>query len=350
MVAIATPPPTGTRFDEWIDLRDYDVDPLGNNDSTAGLQQAIDQADATGASCDILAPGGDYVIAGPIRADGGQVSFPSWGAVPIGTHAPVIRLRGTALPNHPWVHYPSAGRLPPRALTNFRSALTSGNGAVFSVAGPAGSTGGQPPQGGYFSCGSMVFEDLQLVTGPSLGGINAGLAWSLQVRRCFVTPVDTGGYAFPLPTNPTQTGIVTPLQWNNQNNSGRIESSLVQGMYTGARLSEHTNVDHMMTSMCFNGVIFLRSQHVVTMINYCSQHNRNGIGFEGTDFGDYGNKTRIFVIMSGEQEPAGGPYGAGATLNDPGNLGSGRIYHSMNHALIGFTQLGGAGIVVESLG
>ena len=342
----------GTLFPVTIDLRNFDVDPDGNNDSTSGIQAAVDEADRTGQSCDILITPGTYLIGGPIRttnAANGQILWPSWGGP--GTHAPVIRMRGTVIPQYPWVHYGSGIGLAADAQCTFACGLSSGDGAMFGVGGPVNSSAGQPPQGNWFSNSAMVFEDLQFVTGTALGAINAALAWALQVNRCIVTPVATGGYTWPITGTTTQVGITTPYQWNNNNQFGRIDSTVVEGVYTGIAVSEHTHVGHVMCAQCHDGLLLLRSQHPIKIENYESQHNVNGISFGPHDTTAPGNLTRLFCVMGFEKD-ATGPFSGGYVVNDPNDDGSGQVWHAANNAspLVGFSMNGGSHITATSLG
>lgn len=337
-----------------VTLADFSgADPTGVNDSTAAVQDAIDQIDATGQSGTLWVPQGTYLIGAAIQttnAANGQVTLPSWGQP--GTHSPVIRIKGTGIPQQQWVHYGSGQQFATTAQSTFKCGLSSGNGAIFGVGGPSGSLNGQPPQGNWFSGACAVFEDLQFVTGTALGALNMALAWGLQVRNCIITPVNTGSYSFPLPTTTTQAAITTPYQWNNQNNFGLISTTLIQGVYTGVQLSEHMHIDHLMCAECHDGLLLLRSQHVATFSNYCSQHNFNGISFGPHDTtGPSGNLTRLWGTMSFERDSSG-PYSTGYVISDPNNDWAGQVWYAANLAspLAGFAMNGGSHITATSLG
>lgn len=344
---------TGAAYVNLWDFRGSGVDPTGNNDSTAGVQAAVNQAAATNQCAVLWVPPGTYALGGAVHAGNGanaQVLLPQTNDV--GAYCPSLTIRGMSpLPRF------IGGTPAANTYSCFKSSATTG--AMFGSGYATGSTLGLPPQGGYFSATGIGFEDLFFVTGqnPQVSAMNLGYALFARVRDVQVLDTFSVVGSRVLPTHTSQFGLCMPYQQNYGAGWNLVENYFAGGQYAGLQLSEHSRLAFGDCNHCHDGLVLMSAQHLITIDHYVSGSNFNALTVASTDPYETYNHTRFVARISVEQAGTGA-FSGGHTLYDPNNYGSGLLYYSMNYAFypggndgVGapFNQSGGANVIVQSL-
>ena len=270
---------------DFIDLRDYDVDPTFTNDSTVGIQTAINDAFISGIQT-IRIPVGHYKIAGALKSPddfgrgcNGQLYIP---ASQFDTTMKHIRLIGESGPL--WQY----GALSDQPI------LTGG--VVFeSTLLPAAATGTWPSVicasygynggWGFFNFTDLTIENIVIRTNTLNG---ASSMCGLDCHNMSNGPrldnvridVNRGLRTNPDPTAKNSYGFIGTAI----NNSGMYKwgNVFIGGYCTAARFSEHMAIDRLTVYGCVNAVDLQDAYHASSINHLNVEGCKNSIVMNGT--------------------------------------------------------------------
>lgn len=281
---------------DYIDLRDFDVDPTFTNDSTAGIQAAILKAYQTNRS-KIKCPDGRFKIAGPRGVSNAQLYIPN--TLSTGPSR-TIMFEGASPPN-----LEMQGLVSMPVTTNgtiFESTIL-GNANSSLIRGEAGST--TDPSGMRWNYTNVGFRNMGFRTNVA-GGANPMTAVNLDFFSQIVEfdniriDVNTPIISCPNPASVNSSGLIIPPV--NNHAQLNIGSVLIAGYTNGIVIGEHTHVKSIIVLGCVNAVvvpvgnhgsmishllvecsknsIFYQGNHPLVITCYSTEHNQDGNWFD----------------------------------------------------------------------
>ncbi len=300
----------------------------GSADDTAAVQAAVDAAAASGGG-EVLAPPGDYLIAGPMRTlngVSGQVLLPSTPR-DAGADAPMckIRFRGTAPCSPMMWDYVTSGmaRAPSNAVATFLSSGHQGSSGALFAAPPVTSSVFLP--GGFESAVEVGFEDVQLLTyrDPAMHCLDLRAALCMELEG-----VNIGGDTFyygaqapyGLPAN-GGIGVYCPLTGNGAVVTARRVS--VTGYTRGFYAFEHFVGDAINLNACANGIAFGQTGHPMQFsgqILACKNAMDFSLAPQASQQYPKVIGTRVTI-----EQPSGGPLAGGYDVYDPNISAAGTL-------------------------
>lgn len=260
---------------DYIDLRDYDVDPTFTNDSTAGIQAAIFDAHSKRIS-KIKAPDGRFKIAGPKGVSNAQLYIPvtrsnepSRTILFEGASPPCLEMQGL-------VSMPVTTN-----GTIFESTIQGGTGWSL-LRGEAGDNNDVSGMGwNYTNVGFRNMGFRTKVDGPNGTGLaNTMTALNLRDFSQIVeldnirVDVNMPIIACPNPTSVNSSGIILPPV--NNHAQFNVGSLLIAGYTNGLVIGEHTHVKSVIVLGCVNAVDVPIGNHgsmISHLLVECSQNS-----------------------------------------------------------------------------
>lgn len=294
---------------DYIDLRDYDVDPTFTADSSAGIQAAIQKAWDTRTSR-IKLPDGHFKVAVAPTVSGAQIWIPNSKST---DQMRTIIFEGAAMPN---LEVQGLVEAPvPTNGTIIESTYLSTSGGQSLLRGEAGWSGeGALGRWNYTNVG---FRNIGFRTKGDNGTPNATtgvyptpnmltalnlyefshIAGTEDVRIDVNVPIIYS----PNPTGTGSTGIIMP-KTDNHANMQLKGVTLVAGFETALYGTEHTQVNklsaigcvnayagestnhgsvitHLHVECCKNSMV-LQGTHPLGIVTYSSEHNTDGHWFD----------------------------------------------------------------------
>lgn len=260
----------------YIDLADYAVDPTFTNDSTAGVQQAILDAYASGIS-EIRVPDGRFKIAGPLAGSGNcQLYIPNTREA---NPSKSIRFVGSGMPNC--------------EQQGLRNVVPTNNGSIFesTITG----SGSNPAVFGFEQANSgdawpwnytnVSFTDLCVRTfvtasgsANSMGALNYQFA--AQIPDIHNVRIDVSrGLQDMVEPNTGSFGIITPPIDNHA--LLQMGTIVVFGYHHGIVANEHTDINRYTSVGNVNGLVLKTANHASRIGHYLAEWTRNSIVIDG---------------------------------------------------------------------
>jgi hypothetical protein len=264
----------------FIDLNRYPVDPLGNIDSTEGVQAAINDAFISG-RCTIKGTG-RFKIAGAIKtidAFGRNCNAQIY--IPASDN--VASMRHICIEGHDEISW-SYGALSDMPLPTggliFESTLTAGSGSGNTAAAVIGASEGYATPWGTFSFTDFTLRKAIVRVNTSQGanslcGINLyNLANGGMLDRVRVEP-NVGLLSNPDASGVGSFGIITA----RTDNSGQFlwNQVFVGGFTTAVRFSEHMCINRLTIYGCLNGVDLQGTYHASSIEHLNIEGCKNNI-------------------------------------------------------------------------
>jgi len=299
---------------DYIDLRDFDVDPTFTADSTAGIQAAIIKAYDKNISR-IKCPDGRFKIAGARGVSNAQLYIPNTlSTAPNRT----IMFEGAAPPN-----LEMQGLLSMPVTTNgtiFESTIV-GNAGSYLLRGEIGSA--SDPSGMRWNYTNIGFRNMGFRTKVDSGAnpMSAlGLDYFSQIVELDNIRVDVNMpiISCPNPSAVNSKGVhIPPINNHAQFNIGTI---LVAGYTDGVVFGEHTCAKSIIALGCVNAInlpaamhgsyighllvecsknsIAINGNHALAIGCYSTEHNTDGNWFDfNSDINHYGGTTTRKVAI-----------------------------------------------------
>ncbi len=318
----------------------------GGADATAVLQNALNDIETAMKAND----GGKYIldlrdtilrIDGPLvstNSNNAQITLPALDCFTDPQCTLVIRgsaPNGNVYSVFTTIPAPTKGAI-------IRSTLTTGGGTKPSVI-----AGRAPTASSWlFSSIHLVLEniEIQTVPNPLIGGLNAGLVNSVEIRNSSVT---TGIYTIDDVTTPTRADAIAftgPGRGNGVGNYWHNVGAI--GFYTGFNLNEHAEGD-IMAFGCLTALEVGGADHGVHLERLECAHCVTGIRAT-TDV------TRLIVDFMAVEHIGSGPFQTVNDIEDASNYLQGKLNYASVLGFVGpstvFTKNGGINFECANFG
>jgi hypothetical protein len=263
---------------QYVDLREFDVDPTFTNDSTAGVQAAMLEAYNGGGP--IRVPVGHFAIAGPRVGSGNcqlylpqtRESNPNKSIYFEGAHAPNFQQQGLR------------NVVPPNNGSLFESTLI---GAGVSGTNPAMIGGEQGNSGDAWRWNYTNFgmRNMGLRTAVNASGaanpmsaINMQFVSQISVLDMLRIDVNRGLQDMASPTAGSCGIILPPIDNHLMLNIGTV---YISGYNNALIAQEHTSIDNFITIGNVNGLVLKASNHSSSVRHFSAEWNMNAIVIDG---------------------------------------------------------------------